>query len=285
MISGAAAPLILWCKVLLDLIPATADSRLAVDDLRDGLGRVRLWWLLGITDLRQRYSRSRLGQFWITLSMALFVGGIGVVNSSLFKSSATEYIPHLATSFVAWTLISGVLNDATVMFVQAAGFLRQQALPRTVIVMRILVRHAVAFAHNLVIVPIALVMCGVVPGWEALAAVPGLVVAGAALFGMAMALGVLSTRFRDLPQIVQNLMQLAFFVSPVMWKASQLSPEVAAWVGWNPLAMLLTLVAEPLQGRVPPAEAWGQGLAVAGLSLALGFVLFARFRARLVYWL
>ena len=52
------------------------------DPLRDfssALERWRLWSLLGWLDIRQRYARSALGPFWITLSMGVMVGSLGLV--------------------------------------------------------------------------------------------------------------------------------------------------------------------------------------------------------------
>lgn len=271
--------------IIQDIVPRWSHVDPALRDLRVGLASVRLWWLLGLTDVRQRYSRSRLGQFWITLSTAVFVFGIGVVNASLFRTTVVDYLPYVSAAFLVWGLISGVLNDATVTFVQAAGFLRQQALPKTVFVLRPLVRHAVVLAHNLIILPVVFVACGLAPGLPVLAVLPGLLVLAAALFGLSMVLGVLATRFRDLPQLVQNLLQLGFFVTPVMWRPEQLSPEMGTVLAWNPFATLLGLVVGPLLGRVPGPDAWLAGLAIAAVSLTAGFVVFARFRARLVYWL
>lgn len=271
--------------IIQDLVPGRSHVDPALRDVRVGLSSVRLWWLLGLTDVRQRYSRSRLGQFWITLSTAVFVFGIGVVNASLFRTAVVDYLPYVSAAFLIWNLMTGVLNDATVAFVQAAGFLRQQALPKTVFVLRPLVRHAVVLAHNLVILPVVFIACGVAPGLDVLAVAPGLVVLAAALLGLSMALGVLATRFRDLPQLVQNLLQLGFFLTPVMWRPEQLSPEMSAVLAWNPFATLLGLVVGPLLGRVPGPEAWLAGVGIATACLATGFIIFARFRARLVYWL
>ena len=55
-----------------------------LQDLYHGLGSFRLWTLLGWLDIRQRYARSMLGPFWITLSMGVMVGSMGVVYGTLF---------------------------------------------------------------------------------------------------------------------------------------------------------------------------------------------------------
>lgn len=271
--------------MIFHLVPRGADWTRALEDCREGASRVRLWWLLGLTDVRQRYSRSRLGQFWITLSMAVFILGIGWVNAGLFRASVGQTIPALACAYVVWTLISGVLADSTTAFVQAAGFLRQQALPRTVFMLRVMVRHAIAGAHNLVILPPVFLWFGLAPGWETLTALPGLAILVVALFGLGLFLAVLAARFRDCPLIVQNLLQIGLFISPVFWRPEQLPRDRADLLLFNPFAVLMGLVVDPLLGRMPPSEQWGAGLLIAVTSIAAGLVVFARFRARLVYWL
>ena len=58
-----------------------------IQDLIKTLRRSELWLLLGWLEIKQRYTRSVLGPLWITISMAVMVGSIGVVYGSLFKQS------------------------------------------------------------------------------------------------------------------------------------------------------------------------------------------------------
>ena len=104
-------------------------------------------------------------------------------------------------------------------------------------------------------------------------------------FWIGLLVGTLCARFRDLPQIVASLMQIAFFVTPVMWKQDQLPREASWLVDINPLASLLRLVRDPLLGTVPERSAYlmGIGVMLAGFGVAIPF--FARFRSRIVYWL
>ena len=269
----------------MSLRPTREDWALAARDLKRGLSAYHLWFLLGFNDIRQRYNRSKLGQFWITLSMGIFISGIGIVYSVLFNQPIREYVPYVAVNITIWTLISGIVGESPNVFTQSAIYLRQDATAKCVFVMRLLVRNAIILAHNLIIIPIAFLSFLIVPSPVLLLFVPGLVLVLAAMFFLIVILGTLATRFRDLAQIIQNALQLLFFVTPIMWRASQLTAGHEGFVLWNPFAALLGIVADPILGRVPSRGTYGVACLTLVVLAVLALPLFARFRARLVYWL
>ena len=258
---------------------------LALWDLREGLRRWELWWLLGMNDIRQRYRRSRLGQFWITLSMSVTIGGIGVVYAFLFNMSLRDYLPYLAVNMIVWVFISGILVDSGMTFMQAENFLRQERLPKTTFVMRLLVRNSLILAHNAVLIPIVFVAFGVSVSWEALLAIPGFVIVFLNGFFVAIVLGIICSRFRDLQQIIVNVTQVAFFVSPIMWQRQQLPQQHGYIVDLNPIAAHLAVVAEPLLGRVPSLLQYLTCLATTLVLALIVLPFFARYRERVIYWL
>ncbi len=257
----------------------------ARSDLTRGVSAWRLWLLLGMDDIRQRYQRSRVGQFWITVSMLVTIVALGLVYSYLFRMSLRDYLPSLTLGIIVWALISSMVTEASTVFTGADSYLQQVPMPKTIFVYRMLVRNLVTFAHNVTIVPLLYLAFGIMPGWPVLLAPIGLVIAAINGFWIGLLVGMLCARFRDLPQMVNSLMQIAFFVTPVMWRQDQLPHEMSWLVDVNPLANLLRLIRDPLLGRVPAASAYLMGIALilAGFSVTIPF--FARFRARIIYWL
>jgi lipopolysaccharide transport system permease protein len=267
--------------------PPSMTERLAAAraDLARGFSDWRLWLLLGMNDIRQRYQRSRVGQFWITLSMLVTIVALGLVYSYLFRMSLRDYLPSLTLGIVVWALVSSMVTEAATVFTGAESYLQQVPMPKTIFVHRMLVRNLVTFAHNVTIVPLLYLAFGIVPGWPALLAPIGLVIVTVNGFWIGLLVGMLCARFRDLPQMVNSLMQIVFFVTPVMWRAEQLPHEMSWLVDINPFANLLRLIRDPLLGSVPPLSAYLMGVAliVAGFAGTIPF--FARFRSRIVYWL
>jgi ABC-type polysaccharide/polyol phosphate export permease len=264
---------------------ASSSHGRAWRDIREGFQSWRIWWLLGIGDIRQRYRRSRVGQFWITLSVAVFITAIGVVFSILFKQPIAQYLPYLATSYITWTLISGIILDSTSAFIQAESFLRQQAMAKSTFILRVLVRNLVAFGHNVIVLPIVFLIFGVAPSWTWLAALGGLLLIIAAGFLASLILAILCTRFRDLPQIVQNFVQVMFFVTPITWQSNLLGEQSPYIVDLNPFAAFLRIVSEPLLGRMPGLSAYALALLTIAVLALVAWPLFRRYRPRIVYWL
>jgi lipopolysaccharide transport system permease protein len=123
------------------------------------------------------------------------------------------------------------------------------------------------------------------PSFTWLLVLPGLALILVAGFLGGMILALLSARFRDLPQIVSNFLQVLFFVTPVVWKPEQLKGQAAFVVELNPVAAFLRVASEPLLGRVPSAQTYGMVLVSILILAAAAWPLFRRYRGRVVYWL
>ncbi|HEX2136046.1 MAG TPA: ABC transporter permease [Microvirga sp.] len=259
--------------------------RAALADLWQGLLQWPLWFTIGWMDVRQRYRRSLIGPFWITLSLGFFVTGLSVIYSALFRMELGTYIPYLGTGIIVWTLISSLLTEGCSTFIAAERAIKQVPVPVSVHLYRMVWRNAIIFAHNFLIYIVVVVLFGVPVGFATLLAIPGVLLVLLNGIGFGLILGMLSARFRDIPLIITNLVQLVFFASPILWRAGTLPPERAWVVTVNPFHYLIDNIREPLLGQVPALGSWGVAAAFTAINLAVGAALYARYRARIAYWL
>lgn len=255
----------------------------AIEDLQGGFARWRLAWALARGDITHRYRGSVLGPFWLTLSTAVMLTALGVLYAKLFKMDVASYLPWLAVSLIVWATISQVVTDATTSLTGAEGVIRQMPLPYTVHALRVVFRNAVVAAHNLPLIAAVFAVFGVAPSWGILAAIPGFVLIAVAAFAASIFLGMICARFRDIPPIVGSVMQIAFFVSPVIWK-----PEmVGHWEPWlvlNPVFAVMETVRGPIMGTGAGFLVWAMALAWTGALVAGAWVFFVRFRGRIAFW-
>lgn len=271
--------------VMLSDLSGPARRRLAVVDLMDGTRQWRLAATLGWLDIRLRYRGSLLGPFWLTLSTAVMVAALGVLYSTLFKMELHDYLPFLALSLVLWGFLSTLVADACTCFQQAEGMIRSMRMPFHLHAFRVVVRNVLVLAHNVVVIVAVFLIFGVWPGATALLALPGLVLWLMDGLAICLLLGAVCARFRDIPPIVGSVMQIAFFVSPIIWKPELLTGTAATTLWLNPFYTLLEVVRGPLLGHAPGAIIWASAIGYSLLLMAGSWMLFTRARSRLAFWI
>ena len=255
----------------------------AARDLADGLRMHRVWTMLARMDIRQRYRRSILGPFWITIAMIVWILAIGPLYSHLLGIGSDEFIPYVAMGIITWGLISGLLLDGANAFVSADNLVRSVKLPYTVHILRVLQRNLIIFLHNLLAFVPFMIWLGIWPQWRWLAAIPGLALILMAAMPAAFLLGTLSARFRDLQQIIASIVQLAFFMTPIFWKAELLG-ERSYFADYNPFQVMLEMVRRPIVEGLPGWQDYGKMLVLIVVLYLWAAPFFSTYRRRLAFW-
>lgn len=256
----------------------------AVSDVQSGFKQHEVWALLGWSEIRQRYRRSTLGPFWITLSMAITIAVMGPLYGRLFGQQVEGYISFLAIGMVLWAFISGLITDTSAGFIAAEGYIKEFNLPLSVFIYRVIWRNLIVFAHNAVVVILVLIFNWSTSPWALITLPISLLFLLFNALWIGLFLGVICTRFRDVQQILNSILQILFFVTPIMWQPQMLGQK--AWVlNFNPLYFFVEAVRAPLLGGAVSLEVWG-GLVCSSLVVfVLSAYTFGRFRNRLAYWL
>ncbi len=258
---------------------------LAWHDLIDASRHWRLILHLSWQDVRQRYRRSALGPLWLTVSVAVQIAALGLVYGEIFKIDLSVYLPHLAVGLTVWAMFATTINDGCLCFISAESFLKQVALPKGIFPARVVLRSLITFAHDVVILVVVLAIYSHPTVLGLLASLMGIAIFAVNGIWMGLLFGLLSARFRDLAPIVTSVMQVAFFLTPVIWLESSVHGELATLLQLNPFAVFLSLVRDPLFGHTPTLQSWGIVALVTILGWIVAFLMFARFRGRITYWL
>jgi ABC-type polysaccharide/polyol phosphate export permease len=258
-----------------------------VPDLAESIRSWRKWYLIGSQTVRQRYARSRLGQFWISLSYLIMILALGIVYTQLWHTNVDIYLPFLAISMAFWNLISGCINDAAGTFIAATAQMHAEYQPKGIFCLIVIFRQLVFFSHNFVVLMLILLYFHRPLSWTALLLVPDLMIIIFTAYWLAMLLGIVCARFRDVPNIVQSFMQIMFFIMPIMWMPQTLSdPGTRFWLTEaNPFAAMLDLLRAPLLNQMPTLFQYGNVIVCSVLGWGLTAFVFNRCRDRIVYWL
>jgi homopolymeric O-antigen transport system permease protein len=262
--------------------------RRALADLVDGLGRRQLWLHLGWQDIKQRYRRSVLGPIWITIAMGTTAVAMGGLYSTLFHLELSEHLPYVTLGLIVWGLISASILEGAEVFVANEGLIKQLPTALSVHVYRLVWRQAILFAHNIVIYVIIAMIYPKPWKWTDLSVFPALVLIALNCVWVSLVFGIFGTRFRDIGPLLNSLVQLLFFMTPIIWNDQTLNAQGAGQWRWvvelNPLYHYLDIVRAPLLGADQHYRHWIVVLALTGIGWVLAAFAMRQYRSRVPYW-
>lgn len=248
--------------------------------------QISLAFLLGWSDILSKYRRSVIGPFWITISMGVMIACVGLVFGGLFNTPIENFLPFLTTGLLLWAFFAGTINEGCLSFINAEGIIKQLPIPLSVHVFRVVWRNLLMLAHNIIILPIVLLITGTIISPDTLLVLPAITLILLFLSSLVFIVATACLRYRDLPQIVANVLQVAFYLTPIIWMPELLPERLGAVIlDWNPFYHMLELLRAPLLGSAPAMMNWLVVGAITILGWGLTLLMLARVKHRIAYWL
>ncbi len=236
-------------------------------------------------DLKARYRGSILGFFWSLANPLLLLGVYTLVFTRFFPQQVVKPYPlFLFAGILPWTFFSAAVLESTSSISSNAGLIKKVMFPAEALPLVVVMSHLVHFA---LAIPILLVATAIfmLLGQATISAtillVP-LVMLVQTLFvaGVALTVSSASVLFRDLRDIITNLMQLGFFITPIIYLIDKVdSRPLRALLRANPMTPFVIGYQHILFfGSLPSLSDTLLMLAYAFVSIATGFFVFDRLR-------
>ncbi len=242
-----------------------------------------LWIYMAWYDVVSKYRRTKLGPIWSIIITAVSIVCMAVLGSILFKQPIENFLPYVACGMVVWTYISSIILDSCNVFLNNASLIQNVRLPLFAFILRMFLRNTILFAHSLVILFVVLVFSSNVSLYW-LYIIPAILVCGVNAITMSIILGFFSTRYRDVLYIVQAILNIVILLTPIMWKVEMLG-EYEYLAAINPFTHFIALFRNPFLGQDIEMESIVFVSIFTVISWMFAYLLYSRFKNRLVYWL
>ena len=260
------------------------SSKLAIADFVDGFNSKAIWVSLGWFEIQQRYRRSIIGPFWLTLSMGIMIVTMGPLYSQLFGISLNGYFQYLALGIILWNLISSLITDFCNAFISAQGYITQIKLPYSIYIYRVIWKNIIIFFNNLFFFLLILPFFPISMSWNILLSILGLLIVILNLTWVGLLLAMICARFRDVTQIVGSIMGIAFFMTPIFWD-KKMAMGRSFILELNPFYHLIEIMRAPLLDGAVSSQSWIFCLAMLLVGLPVSVYLFSCYRTKIPYWL
>lgn len=268
-------------------MPAVAqniDSPLA--SIRQLVRSRQLIFTLTSRDLKARYRGSILGYFWSLANPLLLLAVYTIVFTTFFQRPDVQpYSVFLFTGILPWTFFAGAVLESTNVLIANGGLIKKVTFPAEVLPIVVVASHLVHFILALPILfaalAVGIIFSDVPIGWPALLAPLIMLILTVFVIGVTLAISSVAVLFRDLKDIIANLLNLGFFLTPIIYSLESgfISERVGQLLRLNPLTPFVVAFQDVFFfSRIPSTVDTILMLAWATAALWIGLVVFDRLR-------
>ena len=240
---------------------------------------------LVVRDLKARYRGSVLGFFWSFINplllLLIYTFVFTVVLPGTHPTEIEPYALFMFCGILPWTWFSTSLLEASGVLISGGNLIKKVLFPAEVLPIVTVLANMVHFFLGLPILAAFLIYYRVPLNLEELAWFPVVVATQLVLtLGLALIVSALTVHFRDLKDILANLLTFWFFATPIIYPMSMAPGVGRVLLNLNPFTHLAVSYQEILFYDGPYGHwRWLLALLVASAGLFLGgYFLFDRLR-------
>lgn len=245
------------------------------------------FWAYGAwLDVSLRYRSQALGAFWIIAGTLVFVVALGTLYSQVLSEGSDLYFGHLACGYVLWIFMLRVLQPSSRLFASYKNMIENGYAKYTDYELRVMAQQCIIVAHNFVVVVGAMIFTSIPLTAAALVLVITIPLLLVTVLGAAFVISIIGARFADFGELLQSVLRLGFFVTPIIWMPGEgKGAIIGAFLYLNPFYYLIEIIRGPLiYGHVPWLEI-GVTVAMALIVWMIASSLYARAKPYIPLWL
>lgn len=239
---------------------------------------------LTVNSLKIKYKRSKLGFSWSMLNPIFNLTVIAFVFSSIMGMTYGKFAIFYFSGFLAWNLYSSSVLSSANCLVNNESLIKKVPINLLIFPLVMVGVNVVEFLLALTTLTILLILLGM----DFSAAILFLPISfGLLLFftvGFSLIASVLTAFFRDFAHIFVVMMQLWFFLTPVLYPKHLLSGKRVILLYLNPMTVYIDLFRDPIAYNHLPSM---QEVAIASaLSLGVfsfGMMIFNKYKSQIVF--
>jgi lipopolysaccharide transport system permease protein len=240
--------------------------------------------LLALRDIQVRYRQTMLGALWALIQPVLTMVVLSAVLGRVFSRSACApglpYPIFLYAGLLPWMLFSNTVNAVSTSLVNNANLLGKVYFPRLVLPLSAAGAPLVDFTIAAAVLAGMMLWYRVAPGWACLLA-PALVASlMLAALGVGTLLAALTVVYRDFRHVAVFLLQVWFFLTPIVVPVDALPPHWRWLWMLNPASGTIAAFRAVVLHTPVPWAMWADSAVLSALCMVLALAYFSRTERR-----
>jgi ABC-type polysaccharide/polyol phosphate export permease len=214
-------------------------------DFLYSINKIRSLIIISLLETKSKYIRHKFGVLWLTLSNIISIIGLGLLWAEIFSIPTKDFIPSLTIGLILWQFYSGLISEAPTIFIRNSHYLKNFRTPLFYYINLHLFRHLTLFAFNIPIILFIFLYYLDASFFSVIISIAGLAISFIYLYMISSFIAVIGAKLRDIESIINSMMPLMFFFTPIIYSKSQVKYlEFILYI--NPFAFFIELVRAPL---------------------------------------
>ena len=230
-------------------------------------------------EIRGKYKASFLGVLWSFINPLLQVLVYAIVFPYMLRNTGDNYIIYLVTGIIPWTYFSTVVNECVTSVKANAGIIKKVYFPREILPLSSAISGIINFFISCFIILVFCFIWNAGFSWHLVLVPLYAVIEGMLALGIGMALGAMAAYVQDLEYIVNFILTMAFYGTPIVYQFDMFSGSsiLSKLIGLNPMTGIMQGYRDAFLYHVLPD--WTTTfilLGVSALVLVIGWTIFRK---------
>jgi len=190
-------------------------------------------------NMKLRYKRSVMGFAWSLLNPLAQLLVFGFVFTTVLPLNIPNYTVFLFSGLLPWTWFSGALFEATEAIVGNRELIRRPGFPTAVLPVITLLSHLVHFTLALPVLLLFILAAKITLTWAIFALPLIITIQFVFMLSLAYLLSTIHVTFRDTQYLLNILLMLGFYLTPVFYDSTTVPPRFHLIYSLNPMYHLI----------------------------------------------
>ena len=255
-----------------------------IKSIKKSIEHWKVWTYFGWLDIKLKYRTAVIGPFWITASLTVFCLALTNVYSAIFHIEMSGMLLYIAVGLSSWTLIIGPISESPTLLINNSGYIKEAGINPIEVIFRGVFRNIIIYLHNFIFI-LMLIFFGYGGIDTVILLLPlNIFLVLINITFISLILSIIGARYRDVGQIVQNITQLLFLITPVFWVINEQALK-SPLVYLNPFYYYLELLRSPLLSIMPSMEAYIVSSVSTLILLFIFSYLYSKKKNEINYWI
>jgi len=240
-----------------------------------------LIWVLAWGEFKQRYKNSVLGFFWSLLEPLLFLTVLYVVFTNIMKVQVEYYPLFLLLGIIIWNFFGRSTTMGLNCIVGKSNILQKVYFPRDIFVISACITALLTSLFESIVFVLFMIVFRIPLSLNILYLPIFLLIGFILVLGTSLTLAALYVFYRDVQFVWLVILQIGFFITPVMYPLSLFEPNILRILVLNPMAQLIQMSRDVvIYAKPPPMPALGYTIVISLIIFIIGYAIFTKLESR-----